>query len=201
MTGTRTYDDEPLPSVADFDFLMVMGGPQSACEIDKYTYLQKEIELIRSAIAADKYVLGVCLGAQLIGEALGAKAERSPEKEMGCFLVELTEAGKKDKVFQHLPENFSSMHWHYDMPGIPSDGVLLAKSVGCPRQAVRFGERVYGLQFHLEFTKEKMETLIDKCHRDLSVSAYTQNAQEILTADFETINNTMRLILDKITEE
>ena len=199
ITGTRVYDNEPLPSVVDFDFLIVMGGPQSACEINKYAYLQKEVGLIRQAVAADKYVLGVCLGAQLIGEAMGAKAERSPEKEIGCFSVELTEAGKQDKVFQHLPDTFSSMHWHYDMPGLPATGTLLAKSAGCPRQAVRFSERVYGLQFHLEFTKEKMETLIDRCHRDLSASQYTQSPQEILMADFKRINDTMQLILDKIT--
>src|SRR5436190_11462246 len=83
----------------DFDFLMVMGGPQSPLKLEQFPYLKDEITFITNAIQQDKIVLGFCLGAQLIGEALGAKTQRSPEKEIGVFPVTLTEAGKEDPLF------------------------------------------------------------------------------------------------------
>src|SRR3990167_5136868 len=118
------YKDEHLPGVKDFDFLVVMGGPQSPLEINKNPYLADEIELIKKAIKAKKRILGVCLGAQLIGEALGAKAERSPNREVGMYLIELLEDAKYDPVFQKFPAKLDVMHWHSDMPGIAKDAVL-----------------------------------------------------------------------------
>lgn len=197
LSSTWSYKEESLPDVSQFDFLIVMGGPQSACELEKYDYLQKEVELIRKAIDRDKYVLGICLGAQLIGEALGAKAERSPEKEMGCFPVELTEAARQDRVFKDFPQKFSTLHWHFDMPGIPEGAELLARSEGCPRQAIRFSDRIYGLQFHLEFDEQRAKVLIEKGMPTLQKSTYTQTENEILTCDFGSINHYMRLFLEK----
>lgn len=198
LTGTHSYKHEQLPDPAAFDFLIVMGGPQSACDLARYSYLQEEIKLIQSAIEQDKHVLGICLGAQLISEALGAKAEKSPEKEIGCYPVQLTEAGKQDRIFKNFPEIFASLHWHYDMPGIPPGAELLAKSVGCPRQALRYSDRVYGLQFHLEFNKNKMAALIKKAMHNLEQSTYTQTSQEILSVNFDEINYRMKLILDEL---
>jgi len=88
----QTFKGEQLPSVSAFDFLVVMGGPQSPLEIEDAPYLYDEIELIKKAINENKYIIGVCLGAQLIGEALGAKTERSPHREIGAFPLELTDA-------------------------------------------------------------------------------------------------------------
>ncbi len=200
LKGTHSYENEIMPHTDDFDFLIIMGGPQSACELEKYPYLQEEISLIGAAINADKPVLGICLGAQLIGAAFDAPASRSPEKEMGCFPVELTEAGKHDRIFKNFPSSFASIHWHNDMPGVPADAAVLAKSAGCPRQVIRYGEKVYGLQFHLEFTKEKLQKLIDKCKDDLTPSKYTQTAEEMLSANFKEINASMKLVLDQLTE-
>jgi len=198
LQSSYAYQHEKLPHADQFDFLILMGGPQSSCELNKYPYLKNEIRLIQSAIAADKYVLGICLGAQLIGEACGAKASRSPQKEMGCFPVELTDAGKHDKIFKNFPSSFSSIHWHYDMPGVPENAAVLAKTPACPNQAVRYDDKVYGLQFHLEFTSAKLKKLIEKSKNDLTPSRYTQTPDEILAADFDEINKRMKLVLDTL---
>src|ERR1700733_11637513 len=131
-----------------FDFLIVMGGPQSPLALEKYSYLKDEIDLIRQAIRSNKRVLGFCLGAQLIGEALGAKTMTSPEKEVGVYPITLTVEGITDPLFSQLnfPSSFPVIHWHNDMPGITKESVLLAYSEGCPRQVIRYAPMVYGFQ-------------------------------------------------------
>lgn len=196
MTTTRTYAGEQLAGTNEFDFLLVMGGPQSPLEMEKYPFLQDEIELVSRAIADQKVILGICLGSQIIAEALGAPTQRSPQKEIGVFPVVLTEAGRVDPLFKNFPNKFSAFHWHNDMPGIPNGAVLLAKSLGCPHQAFRYGERIYGLEFHLEPTRESAKELIENCPGDLEPSTYTQTENEILSADFGTINRKMETILE-----
>ena len=160
---TKTYAGEQLPDTNEFDFLVVMGGPQSPLEIEKHPFLRDEIELVSRAVADHKVILGICLGSQIIAEALGAATQRSPEKEIGVFPIDLTAEGRVDPIFKNFPDKFSAFHWHNDMPGIPKGAVLLAQSLGCPHQAFRYGDRVYGLEFHLEPTRESAMELIDNC--------------------------------------
>lgn len=191
------YRGETLPSVDAFDFLVVMGGPQSPLEMDKSPYLQDEIMLIKQAIDSNKRIIGVCLGAQLISEALGAKTERSPHREIGMHLLELLDDAKHDPVFSHFPAKFEVMHWHNDMPGIPEGAVLLAKSAGCPRQAYRYGDRIYGFQCHFEFTNDLLKGMIENCVGDLvEKGKYIQSVKEILEADCSEINAKMEKVLD-----
>jgi GMP synthase (glutamine-hydrolysing) len=200
LSGTQTYADEKLPDASTFDFLIVMGGPQSPLETEQYPYLRDEITLIEQAIKQNKRVLGICLGAQLIAEALGAKTQRSPHKEIGVYPIELLDSAKTDPIFSHLPKKLDVMHWHNDMPGIPNNAVLLAKSEGCPQQAFRYGDRVYGFQFHVEMTKELIEGMIQHCPDDLKPGAYIRTAAELLSSDFEKINATMLFALDQIAK-
>jgi len=194
------YAGDKLPTSDEFDFLIVMGGPQSPRDAEKLPYLKAEMALIAAAIAQQKPVLGFCLGAQLIAESLGAKTERSPEKEVGVFPIELTEAGRQDPIFKDFPTKFKGLHWHYDMPGIPQNAVLLAKSEGCPHQAFRHGNKVYGLQFHLEPKLSDIQKMIENCAEDLRPSQFTQTKVELLQQDYSVIHNYMELILDKLTE-
>lgn len=191
------YRGETLPEIDKFDFLVVMGGPQSPLEIDKAPYLNDEIALIKKAIQQNKKIIGVCLGAQLIGEALGAKTERSPHREIGMHLVELLDDAKDDPVFSQFPKKFDVMHWHSDMPGIAENAVLLAKSEGCPRQAFRYGDRIYGFQCHFEFTKELISGMIDNCVADLvTPGKYISSVKELLEADCSQINSRMESVLN-----
>lgn len=142
MTYSRVYLNDPLPStVEDIDFLIVMGGPQSpdtTVEMCPHFNSLAEQAVIKKAIQANKIVLGVCLGSQLIGEALGAKFEHSPEREIGKFPIMLTEYGLKNSLFSHLGKMTEVGHWHNDMPGLTSDAKIIAFSAGCPRQIVEY---------------------------------------------------------------
>jgi GMP synthase (glutamine-hydrolysing) len=190
------FKGEKLPDVNDFDFLVVMGGPQSPLKMDESPYLVDEIELIKQAIKKHKRVIGICLGAQLIGEALGAKTEKSPNKEIGVYPLEMLSDAAYDPVFGSFPKNFNVTHWHSDMPGIPEDGVLLAKSEGCPRQIFRVGDRIYGFQCHFELTKELIEGMIKHCPEDLAPGSFIRSEQELLESDYSKINAKMNTVLD-----
>lgn len=198
---THTYKGEKLPKVSEFDFLVIMGGPQSPCELEKYPYLENEITLAEQAINNKKAVLGICLGAQIIAEALGAKTQRSPNKEIGAYPVELTAEAIVDPLFKKFPNKFDVMHWHNDMPSIPKGGTLLAKSAGCPSQAFVYGDRVYGFQFHLEMTPEIIKEMIEHCASDLQPNLYVHSIPELLTIDFTPINQKMWLTLDHLAEQ
>ena len=177
-----------------------MGGPQSPREIEKDPYLKDEIQLIQKAIQEDKLILGFCLGAQLIGEALEAKTERSPEKEIGVYPITLTKEGVCDPLLQGLPSKFSVIHWHNDMPGETKDSMILAASEGCPRQILRYGPKVYGFQCHLEITLEGIEDLIEACPNDLMPRRFTQDAATLRKQDYATINKMMIRLLDRFVE-
>ncbi len=193
----HSYRGDLLPKPSEFDWLMIMGGSQSLLEIAKYPYLQEEVKLIAHAIQQNKKILGVCLGAQLIAESLGAKTLRSPEKEVGVFPVELTTEALSDPIICHFPRQFSVSQWHSDMPGLPAEARILATSQGCPRQIIRFKSQVYGLQCHLEFTHQDVARMIAHDSSDLDSGRYTQTKEKFLNSDFTSINNLMKLFLDK----
>ena len=203
ISYTRLYQSDQLPDNPDnLDFLIVMGGPQSpATSLTECAHFdaKKEIAFITSAIKADKILLGVCLGAQMIGEALGAKFEHSPQREIGVFELALTEAGKRDQIFSTFPEKFSVGHWHGDMPGLTFESEVLAYSEGCPRQIIRYGPRIYGFQCHFEFTPEAIEGMIENNASELEVYktlTYSENAGRLRSHDFKDINALLSKFLD-----
>ena len=148
-TGVR------FPKLDGFTHIVILGGPMNVYEEDRYPFLKNEDLFIKEAIQRGKSVLGICLGAQLIAKALGAKVFKAPLKEIGWYDVSLTEDGSKDSLFSHLPKTLSVFQWHEDTFEMPNAGKLIATSTSVPHQAFRYGENAYGLQFHLEVT-EKM---------------------------------------------
>lgn len=195
-TEVRPYAGEQLPEINEYDMLVVMGGPQSPIEIEKSPYLKDEIRLVKQALDQNKRIVGVCLGAQLITEALGAKTERSPNKEIGMYELELFDAAASDPVFSSFPAKFDVMHWHSDMPGLVDGVELLARSEGCPKQAFRYGDRVYGFQCHFELTRELVEGMIEHCDGDLRSGKYVMTPEELLALDYSEINERMDKVLD-----
>jgi GMP synthase-like glutamine amidotransferase len=148
-TGVR------FPKLDGFTHIVILGGPMNVYEEDRYPFLKNEDLFIKEAIQRGKSVLGICLGAQLIAKALGAKVFKAPLKEIGWYDVSLTEDGLKDSLFSHLPKTLSVFQWHEDTFEMPNAGKLIATSTSVPHQAFKYGENAYGLQFHLEVT-EKM---------------------------------------------
>ena len=205
---TKVYQYENLPENADsFDFLIVMGGPQSPIgDNSEFPYFdaKSEIELIKKAIKADKFVVGVCLGAQLLGEAFGGKTEKSPFREIGNFPIELTKDGLKNDKIKHFGKQAIVGHWHSDMPGLTDTAKVLATSKGCPRQIVKYSEKHYGFQCHLEFTKALTKLLIDSdktLEQDSQTLPFVQSPQTIRSNSYDEMNNLLYKFLDKLTKE
>jgi len=144
---------ERFPRLDDFHHVVLLGGPMNVDEEDLHPFLREEDLFIKEAIQRGKSVLGICLGAQLIAKALGARVFRAPLKEIGWRDVLLTVEGSEDPLFSLLPKRFSVFHWHGDTFELPSRANLLATSTFVPHQAFRYAENVYALQFHLEVTR------------------------------------------------
>lgn len=201
LSYSKVYQHDPLPAVEDFDALIVMGGPQSpdtTLEECPYFNAQAEIELIRQAVEHNKHVLGVCLGAQLMGEAFGAKVERSPHKEIGVFKINLTKAATESPLFAGFPESFHVGHWHGDMPGLTEGAEVLAFSPGCPRQIVKYAPRAYGFQCHLEFNKQVIDLLIEHCGHELNTELpFVQSPEVLRRHDYDSMNQWLFTFLNR----
>jgi GMP synthase (glutamine-hydrolysing) len=143
-----------LPKLDNLTHIVILGGPMNVYEEDRHPFLREEDLFIKEAIQRGKSILGICLGAQLIAKALGAKVFKAPVKEIGWYDVSLTRIGSIDPFFSRLPKTFSVFQWHGDTFEIPHNAVLIVTSSLVPHQAFRYGDNVYGLQFHLEVTRE-----------------------------------------------
>ena len=208
VTTTKVYEKELLPETIDgIDFLIVMGGPQSPDEDrEAFPYYDPKSELafMKEAIAADIYIVGVCLGAQLLSVAYGAKYEHSPEREIGVYPITLTEAGLKDEHVKVLGPTLNIGHWHGDMPGLTEDAIVLATSQGCPRQIIRFSLKHYAFQAHLEFDPEAVELLIaadgeEVLEEQSKNLTYVQKPEAIRAYDYQEMNAKLYAFLDSLT--
>jgi GMP synthase-like glutamine amidotransferase len=141
----------PPRDIAEYDALIFLGGPMSVNH--DLPFLRREMELVRQAIARRQPILGICLGAQLIARALGATVRPNSAKEIGWYPLRFTAAAAGDRLFDGLSLE-TVFHWHGETFDLPPGAELLASSSICRHQAFRLGERVYGLQFHLEVTPE-----------------------------------------------
>lgn len=144
-------------SVARYDAVMVFGGSMHPDQDEEFDWLEREAELLREALAEGTPTLGVCLGAQMLARAAGARVGPAPEPEIGWFDVELTQAGRDDPVLGVLPPRTEAFEWHHYTFEIPAGGAELARSDVCT-QAFRVGERAWGIQFHAEATLGMIET-------------------------------------------
>jgi GMP synthase (glutamine-hydrolysing) len=152
------------PSLDGYQGIVVLGGPMNMDETDGHPHLSTEVELVREAIDRDMPVLGICLGAQIIATALGAGVGRGNEKELGWYSVSPTEEGATDPLVGCFVDTEQIFQWHGDTFEIAEGAVRLASSPGCPNQAFRFGDRVYGLQFHLEVDEPMIERWLNVPH-------------------------------------
>ncbi len=154
-----TFNAQPMPrDLGGAQALVVMGGPMSVCEQDRYPFLRDEIRLIEKTLRDGKPVLGVCLGSQLLAAALGA-AVRKGQKEIGWYPVTLTEQAAEDLLLRGIERSFTACHWHGDVFDLPRKAVSLAASSRTECQAFRYGHNAYGFLFHLEMTPDTLEAM------------------------------------------
>ena len=177
ITRTAFFAGESPPSPENIDFLIVMGGPMSVNDEAIHPWLAGEKAFLRSLLATGKPVLGICLGAQLIASALGASVYRNSEPEIGWFPLEgLTVADGFG-----FPERFTAFHWHGETFDLPDGAIPLARTEACENQAFRLGDRVIGLQFHLETTSESAAALVEHCADELVEAPWIQDPDALLS--------------------
>ncbi len=189
------------------ELLIVLGGPQSPAttkeECPHYD-AAAEIALIRRCADAGKMVVGACLGAQLLGEAMGAPYAHSPERELGPTALRLTDEGRRDPFLADFPDSFDAAESHNDMPGLTDGCAVLARSEGCPRQIVRYGKYLYAFQVHLEFDREIAAGIVERIPDLLAqreLHPHVRTPEEILCFDYAQQNAMLSAFLDRLTEE
>ena len=141
------------PCLNEVSGIVVMGGPQSVSQQSTYPWISRELELLREAIRRRLPILGVCLGAQMLAAALGAKVTKSPQKEIGWYPVMREPGARGDLLYEIFGQTETVFQWHGDTFALPRGAVRLASSPLCPEQAFRSGNDIYGLQFHVEVTE------------------------------------------------
>jgi GMP synthase-like glutamine amidotransferase len=181
VSATRFFEDSfRLPSLDALDWLIVMGGPMNVDEEVAYPWLREEKQIIARAVQSGKVVLGICLGAQLIAAALGAKVAPNAYKEIGWLPVDLSPKVRNHPLFEGFPANWVTFHWHGDTFELPTGAVPLASSRACRNQGFIYRDRVVGLQFHPEMTLQGTRLLVAQCAAELVPGPYIQAADRIL---------------------
>jgi GMP synthase (glutamine-hydrolysing) len=159
----RTFEGQSVPDDVDRSSgLIVMGGPMGVSETDRFPFLLQEMKLIEAFLRAQKPLLGVCLGSQLLAAAFGAMVRKGREKEIGWFPIQLSPASGQDPLWSDQPSRFVAYHWHGDVFDLPKGAVTLASSNITPVQSYRFGDRAYGILFHLEVTEPHIAKMLDE---------------------------------------
>ena len=202
ITATKFYESASLPSPDQLDLLIVMGGPMSVNDEDRFPWLRIEKQFIRYAIDSGKAVLGICLGAQLIANALGESVYPNRRKEIGWFPVK--GISHKDTSIFRFPSSMEVFHWHGDTFDLPDGATLLARSEACENQAFQFGQKVIALQFHLETTPESARAIVKHCREELLPSKFVQPEAIILDQapdKYQAINKLMAEILTFLTNK
>ena len=201
VTATRFYEDERMPFVELFDVLIVLGGPMSIHDEKQYPWLIQEKLLIQKAIERGKIVIGICLGAQLIAEALGAKVYKNIYREIGWMPVTKTAAAKKNQLFSDLPDSMHVFHWHGETFDLPNGATHLLSSEACANQAFSYGDNVFALQFHMEMNHDAIKTISEFCQDDLIEGPYILKEETFYNDDnIVRANQFMYQLLNKFTQ-
>lgn len=199
---TLMRDGTRLPRLKDVDLLVLMGGPMSVHDAATLSWLADEKCYLRRALALDKRVLGICLGAQLIADALGAPVTRNRHREIGWFPLQRA-AGLSAGDEALLPPTLNAFHWHGETFALPAGARLLASSPACANQVFAIGSRVLGLQCHLETTLQGAHDLATHCGNEIVDAPFVQPVDAFLAHPqrFAAANNRLAGLLDAFFPE
>jgi len=196
---TRFYQNATLPEIESLDLIIIMGGPMSVNDDARLPWLRDEKSFIAEALARNVPVVGVCLGAQLIANVLGARVYPNEHKEIGWF--DVTARPCREGVLP-LPDREKLFPWHGDTFELPADSVWLASSEACANQAFRYGSRVVGLQCHPETTPATVDGLVAHCGHELVPGRYIQTEAQLKAVGqdhYQRLAGLMGQVLDYVT--
>ena len=178
----KLYENDPLPKdLSAIRAVLIMGGPMNVYEEDKYPFLKKEGIFIKQLISQNISCLGVCLGSQLIAKALGGKVYKAERPEIGWDRIELSREAKRDPLFSLVSSpSLRVLQWHEDTFDLPEKAEHLASSKGVPNQAYRYGDKVYGFQFHVEVNEAMLKDWFKASEKlDAILAEYADYAGEL----------------------
>jgi GMP synthase-like glutamine amidotransferase len=185
-------EGQALPDWRDFDCVIAMGGPMSVNDDERLPWLTAEKRLIADAVRGGKPFWGTCLGVQLLAASLGARVYAGPQQEIGVLPIRLAPAAHTDPLFRDLPDQLPAFQWHRDTFDIPEGGVLLAGSDLYPNQAFRWGDRAYGVQFHLEVSTDLARSWAEVPeYRDALERTFGAGALDRLVAELDRKGNAL----------
>ncbi len=194
LTGTHLYCDVVLPDPAAFDLLVVLGGPMSVNDEQGHLWLREEKRLVRRVIESGRAVLGICLGAQMIASAMGARVYKTSQKEIGWFPVRRVTTEGAGAL---LPETFIPLHWHGETFDLPVGATRLAETDMIPNQAFQLGHSI-GLQFHIEATPQSVSVLVENAAHEIQEGKPFQQEPQAIVAQARRASVVVRPVLRKL---
>lgn len=203
ITTTSVYDGDRFSDIKDFDMMVILGGPMGAYEEEDYPWLREEKQVIENAIKSDKFVLGICLGAQMIASVLGARVYPHTHKEIGWWRITFHEHVKDISLFRDLPKEVIAYEFHGDTFDLPDGSVSLGESEGCRNQGFLYGDRVLGLQFHPEMTEGTLQYIAENQSHEIVEDKFAQRPHQFLgKANYiEKVKKFLFSLLDNIEEQ
>ena len=192
----RLYENASLPAMDELGLLVLLGGPMNVND-DLY-WLHEERKFVKQAIEARKPILGICLGAQIIADAIGGNVYKNPNgKEVGWWPVSSV---IQPMPFGIFPDKLNVLHWHGNTFSLPPTATTFYSTMICQNQAFLYTDRVVGLQFHLETTADSLQTLVDADEDFITTGTFVQTKEQLLNANIPSENHDVLLKLVQYLE-
>ncbi|WP_199609606.1 type 1 glutamine amidotransferase [Flocculibacter collagenilyticus] len=201
VSVTRLYNGEAPPKHANFDWLILLGGPMNVYQEEEYPWLISVKQLIKHSIEQDKIIFGICLGAQLAAVVLGANVTENPHEEVGWFDINFNESAQQHPLFSHFGKKINVLQWHGDTFATPENAMHVASSAACLNQGFVFPQQgkpqIVGLQCHMEWTPDIIDSLLENLPRNPNLP-FVQTEQQMKHGDFITAKQALCKLLEKL---
>jgi GMP synthase (glutamine-hydrolysing) len=202
LSVTHLYVKEALPALSALDWLVVLGGPMGALEEATYGWLRAEKQFVEEAIVQHKIVIGICLGAQIIADVLGARVYAHRCREIGWYPIYPTAESRESPLASRVTQAEEVFHWHGDTFDLPDGAIHLARSAACAHQAFSYQDHVLALQYHLETTRSSLGDLIAHCAGEIVPGPTVQTAEAMLARPerFDALYGLLQQALDGLAQ-